>query len=188
MEIVEIATSDMDDDIRLETEGCFVELYLRHQRAVYAFIVQLVHDYDESEDLLQKTGLVLWRKFDQFEPGTDFLAWARRVAKYEVQAHLKSKRRSRVYFSSATVDLLAEDLDRESPAADLRHEALLRCLEGLRSTDRDLVNRCYAKGVSIQDVAQSLGRSIDGAYQSLRRIRQALLQCIERRLAAEEQA
>jgi RNA polymerase sigma-70 factor (ECF subfamily) len=73
---------EADREIEPGSEGCFVELYLRHQRSIYAFISRLVQNYDESEDLLQKTGLVLWRKFNQFEPGTDFLAWARQIAKF----------------------------------------------------------------------------------------------------------
>ena len=145
-----------------------------------------MQNYDESEDLLQKTGLVLWRKFGQFEPGTDFLAWARQIAKYEVQDYLKGKRRSKVCFSSDTVEMLAEETDRDALSADLRHDALTKCLAELRAADRDLVARCYAKEASIRSVAENLGRSIDGAYQSLRRIRNTLLQCIERRLAAEE--
>ena len=186
MGTVELAGATVNRETDVEAEGCFVELYLRHQRSIYAFIVRLVQNYDESEDLLQKTGLILWRKFDQFEPGTDFMAWARQIAKYEVQDYLKAKRRSKVCFSSNTVEMLAEDADQDSLKADLRHEALSKCLGELRTADRDLVARCYASGASIRGVAESLGRSIDGAYQSLRRIRQALLQCIERRLAAEE--
>ena len=180
----------MDDEAKREideeSEGCFVELYLRHQRSIYAFIARLVQNYDESEDLLQKTGLILWRKFDQFEPGTDFLAWARQIAKFEVQDYLKAKRRHKVCFSSETIEALAEDGERDALSSDLRHDALTKCLAELRTADRVLVARCYAKGASIRSVAENLGRSIDGAYQSLRRIRHALLQCIERRLAAEE--
>lgn len=166
-------------------EECFVELYLRHQREIYAFIVRLVRDYDDSEDLLQKTGVVLWRKFDQFEPGTSFIAWARTIAKYEIQSYLKSRRRDRVCFSTATIDLLAEQISQEAADADRRHEALLACLDQLRPSDRELARKCYARGASMRQVAESAGRSTDGLYQSLRRIRQSLMECIHRRIASE---
>jgi RNA polymerase sigma-70 factor (ECF subfamily) len=174
-----------DDADKAGAEGCFVELYLRHQREIYSFIVQLVRDYDDSEDLLQKTGVILWRKFDQFERGTSFLAWARTVAKLEVQTYLRSKRRDRVCFSSETIELLAEEIEKEMGEEDRRHEALLRCLEQLRPVDQELTRRCYARGASIRRIAEAAGRSIDGVYQSLRRIRQTLLACVRRRLAAE---
>jgi RNA polymerase sigma-70 factor, ECF subfamily len=169
-------------------EGSFVELFLRHERSLYAFIVQLVHDYADAEDLLQNTGLVLWKKFDQYQPGTDFLAWARQIAKYEVQTHLKTKRRTRICFSSATIDLLAGDLDRFRSEGDRRLDALRRCLDRLPRNDRDLVARCYSRQSTIQQIAQLIERPVDSVYQSLRRIRQALMHCIERRLTAEERA
>lgn len=175
----------MDNNRETGSEGCFVELYLRHQREVYAFIVQLIGDYDVSEDLLQKTGIVLWRKFDQFEPDTNFLAWARTVAKLEVQSYLKTKRRDRLCFSSETIELLAAEVENEARDPGLRHEALLNCLEQLRAADRELARKCYARGASIRQIAEAGGRSADGVYQSLRRIRLSLLECIHRRLAAE---
>lgn len=175
----------MDGNRESGSEGCFVELYLRYQRDVYAFIVQLVHDYDVSEDLLQKTGIVLWRKFDQFKPDTNFLAWARSVAKLEVQSYLKTKRRDRLCFSSETIELLATEVENEARDPGLRHDALLSCLEQLRAADRELARKCYARGASIRQIAEAGGRSTDGVYQSLRRIRLSLLECIHRRLAAE---
>ena len=36
------------------------------------------------EDVFQAANLVLWRKFDQFEPGTNFFAWACQIIRYEV--------------------------------------------------------------------------------------------------------
>ncbi len=182
-----VVVESMEEDVGAQSEGSFVELYLRHQRSLYAFIVQLVHDYNESEDLLQKTGVVLWRKFSEFEPGGDFPKWARGIAKYEVMAHLRSKRRSRVCFSTETIELLAADAQQESSHADARHAALLKCLERLKPDDRELARQCYAPQASIRQIAADLGRSVAGVYQSLHRIRHALLECIERRLSAEEQ-
>ena len=166
-------------------EVSFVELYLRHQRDIYAFIVQLVRDYDVSEDLLQKTGIVIWRKFDQFTPDSNFLAWARTIAKLEVLSYLKTKRRDRLCFSSETIELLAAEVESETQDPGLRHDALLNCLEQLRAADRDLARKCYARGASIRQIAEAGGRSADGVYQSLRRIRLTLLECIHRRIAAE---
>jgi len=159
----------------------FVEAFLRHQRSIHAFILQFVHDYNDADDLLQRTGLVIWRKFDQYEPGTDFLAWARQIAKFEVLSYLKAASRSRVCFSTETIELLADESD-EVDASESHHDALRLCLEGLRSTDRELVRRCYEAHGTIQQVAIEIGRSADGVYHSLHRIRQALLRCIDRRI------
>ena len=74
---------------------------------MFGYIVALVHDLTDAEDLLQRTSLVLWRNFEQFQPGTDFFRWSSRVAFLEVQDFLKQKRRTRVVFSSQMVSELA---------------------------------------------------------------------------------
>ena len=107
----------------------------------------------DAEDLLQRTSLVLWRNFEQFQPGTDFFRWSSRVAFLEVQDFLKRKRR-RVVFSSQMVSELAEVLVGESQRWESRRDALSGCIEKLRPTDRDLVEQCYAGRQSFKDVAK----------------------------------
>ena len=36
----------------------------------------LVRDLNDADDLFQQTGLVLWRKYEQFDPSRSFVAWA----------------------------------------------------------------------------------------------------------------
>ena len=38
----------------------------------------------DAEDVLQEANLVLWRKFDQYQEGTNFFAWACQIIRYEV--------------------------------------------------------------------------------------------------------
>jgi RNA polymerase sigma-70 factor (ECF subfamily) len=66
-----------------------------------------------------------------------------------------------------------------------RSEALQGCLQRLPQSDRSLVEQCYGSDAKIKDVADALGRSAGAIYTSLCRIRQALLTCIERKLAVE---
>ena len=51
----------------------FVSLLTRYQQRVYLFILSLVPDRADAEDVLQETNLVLWQKFDDFTPGSDSL-------------------------------------------------------------------------------------------------------------------
>ena len=170
-------------DVNRQSEQEFLPLFLQSQRRLFGYIVALVHDLTDAEDLLQRTSLVLWRKFEQFQPGTDFFRWSSRVAFLEVQDFLKQKRRTRVVFSSQMVSELAEVLVGESQRWESRRDALSGCIEKLRPTDRDLVEQCYAGRQSFKDVAKGLGRPENSVYQSLGRIRQTLLNCIESTLS-----
>ena len=55
----------------------------------------------------------------------------------------------------------------------------------LKERDRDLLNRRYTPGITIKQVAEQLGRPAKSVYAALGRIRHALLECVERKLAAE---
>ena len=53
-----------------------VALLTQHQRRIFSYIYTLVPDRTDAEDLLQEASLIICEKFDDFEVGTDFVAWA----------------------------------------------------------------------------------------------------------------
>ena len=63
-----------------ETTEQFVSLILANQLRIHGFIRSLVPNHADVEDLFQQTSIVLWRKFKDYEAGTNFAAWAMRVA------------------------------------------------------------------------------------------------------------
>ena len=62
----------------------------RHQSQLFGYIYSLVRDLDDADDLFQQTSLVLWDKFDLFDPSRSFVGWACGVARYEVLNFLRS--------------------------------------------------------------------------------------------------
>ena len=63
----------------------FADLVRLHTSQVLAYIRVLLLNWHDAEDLFQETCLVLWQKFDEFEPaGENFLAWALRIAEHKV--------------------------------------------------------------------------------------------------------
>ena len=52
----------------------FGRLFVQYQPRIYGYIRSLVADRSDAEDMLQETASVLWQKFDEFTPGTNFLA------------------------------------------------------------------------------------------------------------------
>jgi len=69
---------------RDQQDGVFMGLLVSNQRCIWAFILSLIPSKVDAEDVLQETLLEMWRKFDTFEIGTDFVAWGVTVAKYKV--------------------------------------------------------------------------------------------------------
>jgi RNA polymerase sigma-70 factor (ECF subfamily) len=166
----------------------FAQLLATCQRRVFLYILSLVQNAADAEEILQETNLVLWRKFDEFEPGTAFDRWACRIAYYEVLKHREKKSPGERLFSGEFIASLATEAEQSGELADARRDALLRCLGKLSERDRRLVTERYRERATTRSVAAALGRSVQGARKSLHRIRMALLACIERTLAAEERA
>jgi RNA polymerase sigma-70 factor (ECF subfamily) len=164
----------------------FVGQVIRHQRRLYAFICALVRHPTDADDVLQECNLVLWRKSAEFQEGTDFLSWAFRIAQLQVMAFRKKQARVREHFDDGLIAQLADEAShRVEEHFDRRQQALLQCLQRLRPEQRALLARRYEPGGSVNEMARASGRAPKAVSEALRRLRETLMQCIERRLALE---
>lgn len=163
----------------------FARLLLESRKRLHAFILTLVPNWDDADELEQRTAIILWQKFGEYVPGTNFFSWACQIARLEVNNYRRTQGRSRLYFSNELVTALAElRCDDESAYQD-RRAALASCLQKLPPTEGDLIERCYGrKVVTAKEVAGSMGRPASTVYKALARIRHRLLQCIERELSS----
>src|SRR5688572_13107146 len=85
----------------------FVPTFVRHEPVLRAFLRPLVPRLDDLDEVMQQTSIVLLRKYAEFEPGTDFLAWACTIARFEVLTYRRAKARDRHVFSEQLLSLLA---------------------------------------------------------------------------------
>jgi len=163
----------------------FVGLFTLNARRIYGFILSLQPNVADADEIFQETSTVLWRKFEQFESGTDFLAWACQIARYKVMSLRQRVGRERLQFSDEFVENVADESLLAGTALEPRHQALSRCIEKLNQRDRDLLLRRYQEGATTRSIAADVGRSVDAVYKALNRIHEALFQCIQRTLRAE---
>lgn len=156
-------------------------MFARQQRRLYQYILGMVRNPTDAEDVLQNTNLVVWEKFDQFTPGTDFRAWVLQICTYEIY---KFRDRQRATGHNVGDDRLLEQLtavyQRREGLLDLRRAVLPGCVEQLPESDRELVEAVYGQGIEVPLLAHQLGRKPTSLYRTLRRIRRVLHRCIER--------
>lgn len=156
----------------------FVRLLTASQPGLYACIVSLVPDRVAAQDILQETNVTLWHKADGFEPGTNFMAWAARIARYHVLNYRRKTKRERLVFDDQLMaELCSRQDDRAEDAANYSAR-LQQCLEKLPEDHRDLLARRYAPGGSVQELAAARGQSVGAVSQLLYRIRESLLTCL----------
>lgn len=163
----------------------YVRLMGQNQRRLYLYILSLVPNPIDAEEILQETHLVLWREFAQFQPGTNFAAWSCRVAFHQVLAWRKRRQRDRLQFSDTFLEAVAQEVERQNDTLHERCEALAQCIEKLPAPHRDLLRWRYSEAHPIEEVARLAGRTVDAVYRALSRIRHTLFQCVEQTLQRE---
>jgi len=164
----------------------FVRLLGECEQALSGYVVSLVPNWADAEEIVQETKLRLWTQFDQYDPAREFGVWARSIAYYLILAHRKRTQRASARFSQDFVDLVAreaESLERE--AVPLR-DALLDCMAKLSQAARELLWACYASKETIKDVALRLGQSVRGTQRRVAAIRMDLQRCIEETMRRRE--
>jgi RNA polymerase sigma-70 factor, ECF subfamily len=164
----------------------FLRLYGKHDRAIFTYLLALVLNWADADDLAQETRLRLWQQFDRYEPGSDFGAWARTVAYYVVLAHREKASRNRLRFGQACLDSVAAECAAMPELLRQRQEALVGCMEKLDLPRRELIEEYYGSGESLREIAERLGRSYDATRKAVYRAQIALADCINSELGRKE--
>lgn len=164
----------------------FVSLFTRHSPWLRGYVMSLVANWADAEEVLQNTNTVLWKKFEQFVPGTDFFAWACQVARHEVMHYRRGKGRDRLQFGDEFLSVVADEAESLGSELGGMSAALAHCISMLPAKDRRLVEERYREGATTQTTAGVLGRSVDAIYKALGRVRKSLLECIQNELRNQE--
>jgi RNA polymerase sigma-70 factor (ECF subfamily) len=174
-----------DDTPKSDRTQEFMELLTQHDRALGVYVYSLVQGSADADDILQQTKLILWRCFDQFETGTNFLAWARKTAFYQILTYRRQTKREHLPLSEETLEALHHEVERLSDKGDDRREALRACLAKLPAEHRQLVTLRYFEDLEIEQVAERIRSTVAAVYRALSRVRYALLGCVEKELTKE---
>ena len=164
-----------------------MKLALEHRAQLWGFLVGLTKNPSRAEDLFQNTYLILCEKWEQYRPGTNFLAWARQIARYEFLASVDPERRPFVTAEMEVLESALRAAESQGGSPSTRCEALRLCLDQMpQARGRRMLELRYGEGLPGEKVAAQLGLSVNALYTMLSRVRRILQECIERRLRAEE--
>lgn len=163
----------------------FFKLYNSVHARLYSFLLIVVHNHDDAEELLQETASILWEQFDRFEEGTNFGAWAVAVARNKALEFLRKNKKTREVFNESFYDQVSLYAQESSRDVSERAQALEICLGKLGHKDRDLLIMRYRKDISTKRISQMTGRSVNGLYQSFARIIGRLRRCITQQISVQ---
>lgn len=165
----------------------FFRLYNGAQKRVYSYLLMLVHNHNDAEDLLQETASVLWEQFHKFDEQGSFAAWAVGIARNKALDFLKSKRTSRPLFDDDFYDGISKFAESESENTEKRFKALRNCMKKMSVGNQNLINLRFEKGIPVKKLSQVSGYSVDAIYKRISRIYGALRTCINGTLIQWEQ-
>jgi RNA polymerase sigma-70 factor (ECF subfamily) len=164
----------------------FVRLLGENQRRITLYVMGLVPNWNEAEEIVQETTVVLWQEFNRFEPGTNFVAWACRVAYFRVLAWRKKRSREKITFSSEFLSAISEELAAEPERMEERERQLAECVEKLPPDHRKILILRYGENCPIDQLASRAGRTVAASYRLLSRIRHNLFNCVGHALVPEK--
>ena len=156
-----------------------------HQSGLRAFIRALGADEAWVDDLAQEAFIIAYRRLHEFEPGTDFGKWLRSIARYLVANERRKEIRHSRLLPFAVVDALLEH-EPESAVETSDNQlwpAMRECVDQLPPRSRELLQRRYAADENATTLARRLGMNADAVRQKLLRIRVAVKECIEKKIA-----
>src|SRR5829696_1268642 len=157
----------------------FLSLFLRSEREIFRYVAALVPNVADTEDIVQQTALVLWEKFDAYDPSLPFTLWACRFALNKTRQWLERRQRWQALLERGLAEELAQRREELRPAHDSRLRHLEGCLGKLPTEQLSLVEGYYYRRDGIENLATSSGRTVAATYKMLQRVRLALQACIE---------
>jgi RNA polymerase sigma-70 factor, ECF subfamily len=175
------STENSDDRTRQ-----YLRLLAQHERRLRGFILALVPNWADAEDIAQEVKIRLWEQFDNYDPAKDFGAWACTIAHYQVLTYREKQSRRRHVISAKSLELVAQHVTAMSDRLEAGQRALADCFEKLPESKRDLLMRYYSGRHTMREVAAELGQTFDATRHAILRTRIALRECVEDSLHEED--
>ncbi len=169
-------------------------LVSRYQNRLYRFLLRMVHDRSEAEDLFQQTWIHVAEKIRRFDPNRNFDAWLFTVARNLAIDHLRRIRPSSLDQPVSDDESQGTALDRlvaKEPAAldrvleNERASRLGTALDELPLVYREVMTLRFEEEMKIEEIAQVLSVPLSTVKSRLRRSLEQMRNTLEARYAGE---
>ena len=158
---------------------------MKYRTELYAYIFSVLHEHNNTEDVLQEVSLAAIRSWEQFTPGTNFKAWVREIARRRILNFLKESSNRKIIFCDPevmkTMEKACEEVEQKEPIG-FRRKALDVCIKKLEGLSRKILELKYAYGKNVEDISRKIGKTVQAVYSILKRSRYALKDCVEKQL------
>jgi RNA polymerase sigma-70 factor (ECF subfamily) len=132
-------------------------LFARHHVRVYRFVLRLVRDQTQAEDLISEVFLDVWRQAGKFEARSAVSTWLLAIARYKALSALR--RRPDEELDEETAAAIEDPGDDPEKALEKKDkgEILRKCLTALSPEHREIIDLVYYHEKSVEEVAEIVG-------------------------------
>tara|TARA_B100000959_G_scaffold252255_1_gene282218 strand:+ start:39 stop:551 length:513 start_codon:yes stop_codon:yes gene_type:complete len=169
----------------MELSDEFVLELTQVQQRLYSYIYRRLANRDQAQEVLQQVNLVLCRKADDFELGTNFDAWAVTVAHYQILSYRKTQARDRLVFTDEVMNIV-DDQQGDNTARERVLKQLRRCFQALSVDNRAFLILRYEGGLSMAQMAMEVSKTAGAVRVKLHRLRRGLRDCVQNHLRKEK--
>ncbi len=160
----------------------FQNLYERVSARMFGLCYKLAGQRDLAEEALQDAFVQIWHNAKEYHNDRGApLSWMLTIARYRTLDLIRTRKSLR----SVGDDKLSQFVDDRSGPLESRLQqagaaALTGCLEELSDTQRDSILLSYYRGLTHEELAQTLGSPVGSVKSWIRRGLIALKRCLER--------
>lgn len=168
----------LKDEFRSYVEA--VDSRLKH------FLLTLTSNPYDAEDVLQDTYETAWRRFTDFQRGTNFYHWIARIAFNQARNFNRKRRKNRgIGLSDEVLLELAKVDSGNQELLEMREHQLRECLSQLRVLDQALLLDSYRDEHPKPNLSKRYGIPQRTLESRLFRLRKRLYECINKKLGLE---
>jgi RNA polymerase sigma-70 factor, ECF subfamily len=129
-------------------------LFARHHVRVYRFVLRLVRERTQAEDLISEVFLDVWRQAGKFEARSAVSTWLLAIARYKALSALRRRPDEELdEEAAAAIEDPGDDPETALEKKD-KGEILRKCLTALSPEHREIIDLVYYHEKSVEEVAE----------------------------------
>ncbi|MCA1054686.1 RNA polymerase sigma factor SigX [Rossellomorea aquimaris] len=142
-------------------DSVFDELYAKYHQDVFNFLIYMVHNRQQAEDLVQEVYIRVLKSYQNFEGKSSEKTWLFSIAKNVAIDHFRKQRnwKARLLdkFDWSRQELASGDATPEEIAVENENiQVLYQCLKQCTTDYRLVIIMRYLQGLSIKETAEIL--------------------------------
>ena len=162
------------------------ELYVRYQRPLFHYLLQLTPDYGLAEELLQDTLVAVWKSARSFEQRSSVLTWLFGIARRQAHNTLRQHKISLVDVATLQDMAATEPEPEEFALANIARDELLAAFKQLALVHREVLVLILVQDLSYEETATILAVPVGTVKSRLSNARKSLRTILTVREEAEK--